>query len=554
MVVLFVFIVVKNAINERVDQRIKHEEERMLCQKERQELEEKYNGKHISSFVDIPKGSEIGWDNLPREIGTKIYWGEKYTFYVSLHGKSYHKKNCRFARDGMGKNAYTVKYRYSPCSYCNPVLPPLDWVKKYRELEELVKKNNLNVDFSLEPGDLPSYVIYADRSILPKTFIERLDPELARRAIDEHFSIDTSNEEKNSIFPFDSRPIIVSERNQIRYATELRYCTCWSNAMFQRVCEHMIALAIYKGALKIDRDMLLGECKEAEEEKTRQQAKEREQAELARKEQEEKEKALKEEEERQKKQRLEQEREQRERYRAICEEQERQKREAEARAKREQEEKLRKLHETCDGKHILSFVNIPNGSEIGPDNLPRDIDAKSYWGNTYTFFATKSGSFHIRDCRYARYGQAINALAVGEDRRPCKLCGATLPPLEWAREYRKIRNLATAYNLNVDFTPPPSWYPPFVIRADQNILSKSFVLNLDPARVRRALEESFTITEAEDQRTATVTHEGEPEGYATSLTHCTCRDNSFRHAVCKHMIALAIHKGALEIKESKLPE
>jgi hypothetical protein len=72
--------------------------------------------------------------------------------------------------------------------------------------------------------------------------------------------------------------------------------------------------------------------------------------------------------------------------------------------------------------------------------------------------------------------------------------------------------------------------------------------------VKRAIEESFIITETEDKKSATVTHEGEEEGYTTTLAHCTCRDNSFRHAICKHMIALAIHKGALEIKQSKLPE
>lgn len=529
VVVLFVFIVVKNAINERVDERIKHEEERMLCQKERQELEEKYNGKHISSFVDIPKGSEIGWDKLPREIGVKLHWGNKYTFYVTSGGSCYHTKDCRFIDCGIAKNAYTVRRRYSPCSYCCPALPPLDWVKKYREIEEISKKNNLNVDFSLAPEHLPPYVAYADRSLLPKTFIERLEPELVKRAIDEKFSIDTSNEGKNSIFPFDSRPIIVSERDQIRCATELRCCTCWSNTMFQRVCEHMIVLAIYKGALKIERDKLLHECEEIEKEKLRQQAEAQVRAEQAEREREEKEKALKEEEERQK-------------------------REAKARAKREQEEKLRELHETYDGKHILSLVNIPGDSEIGPDNLPREINAKSYWGNTYTFFATQSGSFHTRDCRYARYGQAINALAIGEDHRPCKLCGAVLPPLGWAREYQKIKGLSAAYSLNVDFTPPPSWYPSFVIRTDQNALSRSFISNLDPTRVKRAIREKLTITEGEDGKSAKIIPDGKTESYTASFARCTCPDNSIRHAVCKHMIALALHKGALEINQNKLPK
>lgn len=229
--------------------------------------------------------------------------------------------------------------------------------------------------------------------------------------------------------------------------------------------------------------------------------------------------------------------------------------EEEARAEQERQDKLRELHATYDGKHILSFVDIPKGSEIGADNLPKETNAKENWGKLYTFYITKDGtSFHTKDCHYARYGRPSNALTVSRDHTPCKLCGATLPPLEWARECRKIKRLATEYTLDVDFTPPPSWYPPFVIRADQTTLSGSFIVSLDPARIKRAIEESFTITENKDKKYATVTHEGGEEGYTTSFTRCTCRDNSFRHAICKHMIALAIHKGALEIKQSKLPE
>jgi len=244
-----------------------------------------------------------------------------------------------------------------------------------------------------------------------------------------------------------------------------------------------------------------------------------------------------------------------EQQRALREEEEWLKREAAARAERERQEKLRELRAIYDGKHILSFVDIPKGSEIGADNLPKETNAKENWGKLYTFYVTKDGtSFHTKDCHYARYGRPSNAFTVSRDHNPCKLCGATLPPLEWAREYRKIKRLATEYTLDIDFTPPPSWYPPFVIRADQTTLSGSFIASLDPARVKRAIEESFTITESEDKKYATVTHEGGEEGYTTSFTRCTCRDNSFRHAICKHMIALAFHKGTLEIKESKLPE
>lgn len=247
------------------------------------------------------------------------------------------------------------------------------------------------------------------------------------------------------------------------------------------------------------------------------------------------------------------ERARQERQCALQREEERLQREAEARAEREREEKLRELHKTYDGKHVLSFVDIPRGSEMELGDLPREIGAINHWGDKYTFYVTENGtSYHTRHCQYARYGRPIHALAVGKDRRPCKLCGATLPPLEWAVEYRKIRSLSKAYKLDVDFTPPPIWYPPFVIRADQKALSKAFIANLDPARTKRAIEENFTIIETEDKKSATIVHSDNEEGYTTTLAHCTCRDNSFRHAVCKHMIALAIHKGALDVKESKL--
>ncbi|MBO4978797.1 MAG: YHYH domain-containing protein [Clostridia bacterium] len=242
-----------------------------------------------------------------------------------------------------------------------------------------------------------------------------------------------------------------------------------------------------------------------------------------------------------------------EKQKALREEQERRQREAAARAEREQEEKIRELHNAYDGKHILHFVDIPKGSEMNLDGLPREIGAASEWGDKYTFYVTKDGtSFHTKSCYYARYGRATHALRVGTDRHPCKLCGATLPPLEWAIEYRRIQSLAAAYDLNVDFTPPPTWYPPFVIRADRTVLSKGFITSLDPARVKRATEEIFTITEHSDGRSADVSPKDKMDSYTTTLTRCACPDNSIRHATCKHMIALAIHRGLLEIKQSKL--
>lgn len=247
------------------------------------------------------------------------------------------------------------------------------------------------------------------------------------------------------------------------------------------------------------------------------------------------------------------ERERQKKQRALKEEEERLQKEAKARAEQEQEEKLRNLHNTYDGKHILSFVDIPEGSEIGSDNLPKEVDTTENWGKLYTFYVTKNGaSFHTKDCRYAYYGRPRNALTVSRDHAPCKLCGAKLPPLEWVEKYRRIKQFATAYKLDIDFTPLPTWYPPFVIRADRTVLSKSFIANLDPARVKRAIEENFTITESEDKKSATIAHGSKEEGYTTTLERCACRDNSFRHAICKHMIALAIHKDVLEIKESKL--
>lgn len=148
-----IFIFVKYAINSHKEKKKKEECERLAALKYNEEKRiavEKYEGKSIKDFVDIPTGSMIGDDGLPRNIGCSSedrYWGKEYTFYVAYNGTKYHKENCRYAKSCYPQNAYNIKKRsyISPCYYCMPKLPELEWVDECHKIQRIQKKFDINM-------------------------------------------------------------------------------------------------------------------------------------------------------------------------------------------------------------------------------------------------------------------------------------------------------------------------------------------------------------------------------------------------------------------------
>lgn len=139
----FIYMSIKDKINRK-----REDEERIRKQHEFNEQRElmiqKYGGRPISDFVNIPSDSMIGEDGLPREINAEEYWGEKYTFYQLNYYNKYHNKQCRHASICSPINAYKLKKQKSePCWHCKPKLPDLDWVDEYRKIQEIKKKYDI---------------------------------------------------------------------------------------------------------------------------------------------------------------------------------------------------------------------------------------------------------------------------------------------------------------------------------------------------------------------------------------------------------------------------
>lgn len=137
-----VLIVICAPIYALVDRIVKKRQEK----KEKAEYTALYAGKAITDLVDIPRGSSIGADGLPRSGGDSK-WGKLYTFYVAKTGKTYHRKyGCSRARTAV--NAYDIqtKGRLRPCGICKPELPDMAWVEQYKTVKQNAKKYGIDVD------------------------------------------------------------------------------------------------------------------------------------------------------------------------------------------------------------------------------------------------------------------------------------------------------------------------------------------------------------------------------------------------------------------------
>lgn len=137
-----VLIVICAPIYALVDRIVKKRQEK----KEKAECTALYAGKAITDLVDIPRGSSIGADGLPRSGGGGK-WGALYTFYVTETGKTYHRKyGCSHAR--LARNAYNIRAdtRLHPCRRCKPELPDMTWVEQYKTVKHNAEKFGVQVD------------------------------------------------------------------------------------------------------------------------------------------------------------------------------------------------------------------------------------------------------------------------------------------------------------------------------------------------------------------------------------------------------------------------
>lgn len=135
LIVLFVLAVAVLALIYRLrDQKLARQkaEKEASVRQQAQRIVERLVERSPEELAGMPGDTVIGPDNLPKEVGAK-QWGNKYTFYESFTGHSYHVAKCKASPYGLFPvNAWTVyNSQLSPCSKCNPILPDLAWFGRY---------------------------------------------------------------------------------------------------------------------------------------------------------------------------------------------------------------------------------------------------------------------------------------------------------------------------------------------------------------------------------------------------------------------------------------
>ena len=172
------------------EERLRQEEEQQrLFEEEKNKFDALYGGRNIYEIINAPNDSEIGEDGLPRMINERG-WGSKYTFYISRSGYCFHSAECRYLTPrysnrysvscgATSKNAYLLAHsHYHPCSFCKPVLPDTSWVGEYKQIMEIKKKYDIDIDTSnrsskndLDESSYEKTIVYPSENFDNKIYI-----------------------------------------------------------------------------------------------------------------------------------------------------------------------------------------------------------------------------------------------------------------------------------------------------------------------------------------------------------------------------------------------
>lgn len=106
-------------------------------------------------------------------------------------------------------------------------------------------------------------------------------------------------------------------------------------------------------------------------------------------------------------------------------------------------------------RKLASECGMPDGIEIGPDGLPKEVNS-SGWGDSLTFYISPSGqAYHM--CPTCTKSAIIPIHAANlRNRRPCYRCFPCAPDMEWYWRYRSILKLLEDYQIHtLDEVVPP---------------------------------------------------------------------------------------------------
>lgn len=126
--------------------------------------------------------------------------------------------------------------------------------------------------------------------------------------------------------------------------------------------------------------------------------------------------------------------------------------------KRQWDAKRKELLDLYGGKtkrQLASECGMPDGIEIGPDGLPKEVHS-SGWGDSLTFYVSPSGqAYHMRPTCTKSAIIPTHAANL-RDRRPCCRCFPCAPDMDWYLRYSSIIKLLEDYQIHTldDVIPP----------------------------------------------------------------------------------------------------
>ena len=146
---LFVSCIKKQRERKRQEEIERKRQEEYLAKKK--EYENEYKGKSTLVLSDAPNDCLVRQDGLPACEEGDEKWGNEYTVYVTTSGSSYHKKDCRIIQGKVffpvnsyealhGSKRSRRDHHYHPCSKCNPILPDMSWYERYKKIESIKKR------------------------------------------------------------------------------------------------------------------------------------------------------------------------------------------------------------------------------------------------------------------------------------------------------------------------------------------------------------------------------------------------------------------------------
>ena len=122
----------------------------------------------------------------------------------------------------------------------------------------------------------------------------------------------------------------------------------------------------------------------------------------------------------------------------------------EAQRKEEFEREREKLVAEYGGKTEAELSGAPLGCVVGNDRLPRNLSSAIHWGDSFTFYITRSGNAYHRKCGCCGAQIAVNAYTLkygGMGKRACSICKPELPEMQWVTKWLRVEMNKKKYGI-----------------------------------------------------------------------------------------------------------